>query len=74
LDSLVIVAGFAEVVVARGTAGEVGSLIVLLRLWRLVRMVEEVNLGASEQAEELRGQIAMLEAENEYLRIHQHGA
>ncbi|KAI1662718.1 hypothetical protein F4813DRAFT_384299 [Daldinia decipiens] len=53
-DAFVIVVGFAVDLLEHNTAGEIASLIVVLRLWRLVKIVDEFSVEASEQTEELR--------------------
>jgi len=48
---------------------------VVLRLWRLVKIVEEMSLGASERMEELEAKLVILEKENADLheRLRGHG-
>ncbi|KAM0255470.1 hypothetical protein ACHAQJ_005697 [Trichoderma viride] len=67
-DSAVIVASFVIDIFSRGLAESIGSLIVVLRLWRLAKISEEVVLGASERMEVLEQQLEDLEAENSRLR------
>ncbi|RFU79153.1 hydrogen voltage-gated channel 1 [Trichoderma arundinaceum] len=52
----------------RGLTESIGSLIVVLRLWRLAKISEEVVLGATERMEVLEQQLEDLEAENSRLR------
>ncbi|KAM0459394.1 hypothetical protein ACHAPV_005581 [Trichoderma viride] len=52
----------------RGLTESIGSLIVVLRLWRLAKISEEVVLGATERMEILEQQLEDLEAENSRLR------
>ena len=52
---------FAIDVAARGLVEEIGSLVIVLRLWRLVKIVEEVSVGASEGMEELEARLVALE-------------
>ena len=52
---------FAIDVAARGLVEEIGSLVIVLRLWRLVKIVEEVSVGASEGMEELETRLVALE-------------
>jgi hypothetical protein len=53
---------------SRGLTESIGSLIVVLRLWRLAKISEEVVLGATERMEILEQQLEDLEAENSRLR------
>lgn len=75
-DALVIVAGFVVDVLLRGPVEEAGSLIVVGRLWRVFKIIEEFSAGADDQIEELQERIEGLEkecrnvkAENERLRL-----
>ncbi|KAI1465952.1 uncharacterized protein F4812DRAFT_435227 [Daldinia caldariorum] len=67
-DAFVIVVGFAIDLLEHNTAEEIASLIVVLRLWRFVKIVDEFSVEAEEEAEEqseeLRERIADLEARN----------
>ena len=48
-----IVLSFAVDIASRGFVAEIGSLIVTLRLWRLVKLSEEIVAGASERIDDL---------------------
>ncbi|KOS20356.1 Voltage-gated hydrogen channel 1 [Escovopsis weberi] len=67
-DSMVILASFAIDAFATGLTRSIGSLVVVLRLWRLAKMSEEVVLGASERIEILEDQLEDLKDENHRLR------
>ncbi|KAL7938961.1 hypothetical protein V8C35DRAFT_276178 [Trichoderma chlorosporum] len=67
-DAAVIIASFVIDVTSRGLTESIGSLIVVLRLWRLAKISEEVVLGATERMEVLEQQLEDLEAENSRLR------
>lgn len=67
-DAAVIVLSFLIDVSLRGPAESIGSLLVVLRLWRLAKISEEVVLGAAERMEMLEHHIDDLEAENKNLR------
>ncbi|KAJ6785454.1 hypothetical protein PWT90_07116 [Aphanocladium album] len=67
-DAAVIVLGFLIDVGLHGLAESIGSLVVVLRLWRLAKISEEVVLGATERMEMLEHHIDELEAENKHLR------
>ncbi|KAK5277263.1 hypothetical protein LTR16_010023 [Cryomyces antarcticus] len=66
-DAIVIIAGFTIDVLLRGVLEEVASLLVILRLWRVFKIIEELSVGAEEQMETLQERIEMLEKENRNL-------
>ena len=63
-DSAVIVAGFVTDVLLHGILEEIASLVVILRLWRFFKIIEEFSVGAEEQMEGLEMRIEQLESEN----------
>ncbi|GKU06344.1 unnamed protein product [Fusarium langsethiae] len=67
-DAFIVVAGFVTDVALRGVIEEVASLIVVMRLWRVVKIIEELGLGAQEQTEELSERLDECKKENEVLR------
>ncbi|KAF5976491.1 voltage-gated hydrogen channel 1 [Fusarium coicis] len=67
-DAFIVIAGFITDVALRGTIEEVASLIVVMRLWRVVKIIEELGVGAQEQTEELNVKLEKAESENEDLR------
>lgn len=67
-DAFVILASFVIDVVTHGTVEEIGSLIIILRLWRFVKIVDELGVTTEERTEELESKLAALERENESLR------
>ncbi|RDW61047.1 hypothetical protein BP6252_12430 [Coleophoma cylindrospora] len=67
-DATVILAGFVVDVLLHGVLEEIASLVILLRLWRVFKIVEEFSVGAEEQMDGLTLRIEKLEAENEKLR------
>ncbi|KAF5125159.1 Voltage-gated hydrogen channel 1 [Metarhizium anisopliae] len=68
-DSAVIVVSFVIDIASQGLAESIGSLVVVLRLWRLAKISEEVVLGATERMEMLEQQMEELEHENTALRL-----
>ena len=68
LDAAIIVASFVIDVCLKGVLEEVGSVIVILRFWRVFKIVEEFSAGASDQMDGLNEKIQSLEAENRDLR------
>jgi hypothetical protein len=65
---LVVVASFIVDILLHGTLEEAASLVVILRLWRVFKIIEELSVGASEQSEELERTIKKLENENGLLK------
>ncbi|KAG9248151.1 hypothetical protein BJ878DRAFT_476769 [Calycina marina] len=68
LDATVIVAGLAIDIVLHGEDAEVASLVVVLRLWRFLKIIEEFGVGAEEQMSALSKRLEDLEAENQELK------
>jgi voltage-gated hydrogen channel 1 len=67
-DAIVITASFIIDILLRGPLEEVASLIIVLRLWRVVKIIEELSVGAQEQMEDLQEKVQMLERENSRLK------
>jgi len=67
-DGTVIFAGFFVDVVLHGVLEEIASLVVLLRLWRFFKIIEEFSVGAQEQMDGLELRIEQLETENQDLK------
>ena len=67
-DAAVIIAGFMIDVCLKGVIEEAGSAIVVLRLWRVFKIVEEFSTGAQEQMDAMMERMEKLEAENQELR------
>jgi hypothetical protein len=67
-DAVVIVAGFTTDVLLHGILEEVASLVVVLRLWRFFKIIEEFSVGAEEQMAGLEFRIEQLESENSDLK------
>jgi hypothetical protein len=72
-DAFVIVSSFVIDVVTHGTLEEIGSLIIILRLWRFVKVVDELGVSAEERTEEFENKLMALERENESLRARIEG-
>lgn len=66
-DATVIIAGFVLDVVLNGVNSEVASLVVLLRLFRFVKIVEEMGSTQETRVEELKDGMERLRRENEEL-------
>lgn len=67
-DATIIVASFLVDVLTHGVVEEVASLIIILRLWRFVKIIEELSVAGSERMEDLEMKIERLEEENANLR------
>ncbi|KAK0389684.1 hypothetical protein NLU13_3257 [Sarocladium strictum] len=67
-DSAIIVLSFAVDVASRGLTQSIGSLLIVLRLWRLAKISEELILGAKERMDLLEQQLHELENENSHLK------
>ncbi|CAJ2503012.1 Uu.00g104060.m01.CDS01 [Anthostomella pinea] len=63
-DALVIVLGFAVDLLEHNVTGEIVSLIVILRLWRFFKIVQDFWGEQAEQTEELRKRVEDLEKRN----------
>ncbi|KAI9664513.1 MAG: hypothetical protein M1821_005959 [Bathelium mastoideum] len=68
-DAVVILVAFVIDVLLHGVVEEIASLVVILRLWRVFKIVEELSGAAEEQMDALRERIAELEEENGDLKI-----
>ena len=68
LDAAVIIIAFIIDVGLQGVLEEVGSAVVILRLWRVFKIMDEFSAGAQEQMETLSERIEELEKENSTLR------
>ncbi|KAI9750535.1 MAG: hypothetical protein M4579_006425 [Chaenotheca gracillima] len=67
-DAFVIIASFTVDVLLHGVLEEVASLVVVLRLWRVFKIIEELSAGANERMEGLVERVEKLETENAALK------
>lgn len=67
-DSIIIVLSFIVDITSRGLAQDIGSLVIVLRLWRLAKISEELVLGAAERMDLLEQQLDDLQHENNHLK------
>ena len=66
-DAAVIIASFVIDVCLRGILEEAGSVVVVLRLFRVIKIVDEFKVEAEEQLNDLKETIERLERENRQL-------
>jgi voltage-gated hydrogen channel 1 len=67
-DAIVIVTSFVVEVTLQGVTEEIASLIVILRLLRVVKIVDELSVGAEEQMRDLEDRLSDMEKENHELK------
>jgi len=67
-DGTVIIVGFLVDVILRGVDEEIASLVVVLRLWRFFKIIEEMSAGAQEQIDAMESRMDELDAENQELK------
>lgn len=72
-DALVILTSFVIDVLLRGILEEVASLVIVLRLWRVFKIIEELSGAAEEQMEGLVERVEGLEKEREGLERENRG-
>ena len=65
---MIIIASFLIDALTHGIVEEVASLVIILRLWRFVKIIEEMSVGASEQMEDVEMRAEQLEKENNELK------
>ena len=71
-DAAIIIAGFIVDVCLKSVldqmAEEVGSIIVVLRLWRVFKIIEEFSAGAEEQLDKMAEKLEKCQMENAELK------
>lgn len=60
-------------VLLRGVLEEVASLVIVLRLWRVFKIIEELSVASEEQMEGLQERLEDLEKENGQMKHELHG-
>lgn len=66
-DAFVITTGFVLDVCLKGVLEEVGSIVVVLRFWRVFKLLEELGDAGMESIEKMEEKMIALERENESL-------
>lgn len=67
-DATIIVVSFIFEMTLQGVEEEVASLIIILRLLRVVKIVDEISVGAEEQMKELEDRLNESERDVRSLR------
>lgn len=67
-DAAVIVAGFVIDITLHGINKEVGVLVIVLRLWRVFEIIEELSAASEDQIDGLWEEIEQLESERDGLK------
>lgn len=67
-DAFVILAGFIVDVCLKGIVEEAAELVIVLRLWRVFKIIEELGAGAQEQMESMQERFEDVEKENKELK------
>ncbi|KAB5539380.1 hypothetical protein GE09DRAFT_1138652 [Coniochaeta sp. 2T2.1] len=67
-DAVVILVSFVTDLLSQDIVDQIASLVIVLRLWRFVKIVEELGVGASETMEDTQARLVEVEKENEELR------
>ncbi|KAJ6104395.1 hypothetical protein N7523_010715 [Penicillium sp. IBT 18751x] len=67
-DSLVILVAFVIEVALHGMEEELGSLVIVLRLWRVFQIIEELRSASEDTLEEYEDELKNLRQENAGLR------
>ncbi|KAJ6014561.1 hypothetical protein N7540_009152 [Penicillium herquei] len=67
-DSLVIIVAFTIEISLRGIGEELGSLVIVLRLWRVFQIIEELSSASEDSLEQYEQEIERLKVENSDLR------
>lgn len=67
-DSVVILAAFVIDVTLHGTDEELGSLVVVFRLWRVFKIIEELSSAGQDSLEKYEDEIQQLREDNRNLR------
>ncbi|KAH6690616.1 hypothetical protein F5X68DRAFT_260019 [Plectosphaerella plurivora] len=68
VDAAVIVASFVIDLLSHGIVEDIASLVIIFRLFRLVKLVEEMSLGASVRMESMEEELERLQDENSELK------
>jgi hypothetical protein len=68
VDGAVIIASFVIDLLSHGIVEDIASLVIIFRLFRLVKLVEEMSLGASVRMESMGEELDRLQEENSELK------
>ncbi|KAI9775842.1 MAG: hypothetical protein M1835_005675 [Candelina submexicana] len=67
-DAIVVITTFVVSLVLRGTLGEIARLVVLLRLWRVFRLMYQSSTATQAEMDDMEAHIDALESENGKLK------
>lgn len=56
-------------VLLRGVLEEIASIVIVLRLWRVFKIIEELSVSAEDQMEELKARLEELEHEKGEMQV-----
>jgi hypothetical protein len=65
---VVIVASFVIDLLIHGTLEDIASLVIILRLWRFIKVINEISVGAAERMDEVQMRLDRLLEENRELK------
>ncbi|KAM0287236.1 hypothetical protein ACHAQH_000550 [Verticillium albo-atrum] len=68
LDAVVIIVSFVVDLLSHGIVEDIASLVIVFRLFRFVKVVEEMSMGAAERIEGMAKELDKLRAENSRLK------
>lgn len=68
LDGVVIIASFVIDLLSHGIVEDIASLVIIFRLFRFVKLVEEMSVGASVEMEAMNQELEKLQRENRQLK------
>lgn len=67
-DAFIIIAGFVVDVCLKGVVEEAAELVIVLRLWRVFKIIEELGVEHVDQMEEIQEKVKDVEKQNQELK------
>lgn len=68
---MILTSFILDILLRGSTLEEIGSVVIVLRFWRVLKIIDELSAGAAEQMEPLNQRIEELEKEVQELRANQ---
>lgn len=68
---MILTSFILDILLRGSTLEEIGSVVIVLRFWRVLKIIDELSAGAAEQMEPLNQRIEELEKEVRELRATQ---